>query len=64
MAKCESGFNPAADNAGNYGLFQINAVHAPKWPDFWSAWMNPLRNTQMAYQIWSVQGWTPWACQP
>lgn len=64
VARCESGLNPWAQNAGNYGLFQINSVHARKFTNFWNSWMDPYGNSQMAYQIWSVQGWSPWACKP
>ena len=68
VAWCEMGgyWNPAAINplSGTRGVFQIHPTyHAHKWLDFWDAWSDPVRNTQMAYEIWSVQGWQPWACQ-
>jgi len=65
---CEMGrkWNPAAINpsSGTRGIFQIHPIHAPKWADFWESWMNPIRNAQMAFEIWAAQGWKPWACKP
>jgi hypothetical protein len=26
--------------------------------------MDPVRNTQFAYDIWAESGWRPWHCQP
>jgi hypothetical protein len=66
VSSCEMGrkWNPNAINpaSGTRGIFQIHPIHASKWPDFWTAWMNPVRNAQMAYDIWLVQGWSPWWC--
>ena len=71
VAACESGRDLSgrldgnrATNGNNYGLFQINGIHAWRWPDFYEAWMDPVRNTQFAFEIWSESGWGPWSCKP
>lgn len=71
VASCESGLDRNgnldgnwATNGDNHGLFQINSIHAYRWPDYWTAWMDPVRNTQFAYDIWAESGWRPWHCQP
>jgi hypothetical protein len=62
---CESRGNWDTIGAGaNYGGFQINAVHAGRFPGFWESWMDPAQNTAWAFQLWSEQGWRPWACRP
>jgi hypothetical protein len=62
---CESRANWDTIGSGaNYGGFQINQVHARRFPDFWESWMDPEKNTAWAFQIWSEQGWRPWACRP
>jgi hypothetical protein len=55
---------PDATNGTSYGLFQINEIHAARFPDFWTHWMDPVTNTEWAYSIWSAQGWYPWSCLP
>lgn len=71
VARCESGVNAAgrldgaaAVGGSSYGLFQINAIHAYRWPEFWDGWMDPAKNTDWAFQLWSEQGWIPWSCRP
>lgn len=71
VARCESGTDSSgnldgnwATNGNNYGLFQINSIHASRWSDYWDNWMDPVRNTQFAFDIWSESGWRPWHCQP
>lgn len=71
VASCESGLDDNgrldgnwATNGNNYGLFQINGIHADLWPDFYTAWMDPVKNTEWAFEIWSASGWRPWSCQP
>ena len=60
---CESGADPNAIGRGsNYGLYQINAVHASHWAGFWEHWFEPAWNIALAYEIWTVRGWSPWAC--
>jgi hypothetical protein len=69
VAACESGRDIQgrldgnwASNGNNYGLFQINGIHAGRWPDFWTSWMDPAKNAQWAYEIYAQQGWAPWDC--
>ncbi len=71
VASCESGLDRNgfldgnwATNGNNYGLFQINSIHSGRWPDFFDNWMDPSRNIQFAFEIWSESGWRPWHCQP
>jgi len=62
---CESGGKPWTIGRGvNYGLFQVNQIHARRIPDFWTAWMDAAKNTHWAYALWARQGWKPWACKP
>jgi Lysozyme like domain len=61
---CESGGRASAIGRGvNYGLFQINQVHARHIAGFWDAWMDPAANTKWAFDLWSRSGWRPWACR-
>ena len=66
IVACESGFNSGNSNrigAGHYGLFQISAIHAYLWPDFWETWDDPVRNTEMAWVIYKRAGsFSPWVC--
>ena len=64
MARCESTLRAWATNGDQFGLYQIGGLHAWRWPDFWSAWSDALRNAQMAFDLWSEQGWRPWSCRP
>lgn len=64
VARCESTLNPRAYNAGNYGLFQINAVHARRVSGDLTSLYDAATNVRVAHAIWSEQGWRPWACQP
>jgi len=71
VARCESGVDRSgrldgafARSGSNYGLFQINAIHAWRWAGFWTSWMDPAQNAQWAFELWSEQGWRPWACRP
>ncbi len=71
VASCESGTDRNgrldgnwATNGNNFGLFQINGIHADRWPDFYTSWMDPVKNIEWAYEIWSVSGWRPWSCRP
>lgn len=64
VAFCESTYNVLAYNAGNYGVFQINAIH-------WQKVNGPLErlyeldeNVRVASVIWKEQGWGPWSCKP
>jgi hypothetical protein len=71
VARCESGTDmsgrlddPSATNGTSYGLFQINEIHAGRFPDFWEAWTDPVTNATWAFELWSEDGWQPWSCQP
>jgi hypothetical protein len=61
IVQCESNWDAAAVSRGNYGLFQINVIHAYRWAN-WSEWMNPEVNTAWAYELWAEQGWGIWGC--
>ena len=61
---CESSGHADAFNAGNYGLFQINAVHAARVGGDLQSLFDPAVNVRVAYEIWSDQSWIPWACKP
>jgi hypothetical protein len=64
VARCESGLRPDAIGGSNYGLFQMNQVHANRFPGFWELWSDPASNASWAFQIWSASGWRPWGCRP
>lgn len=62
---CESSWLPWAYNAGNYGLFQINAVHQARVRGDLNSLFDPAVNVRVAYAIWrDAGGWGPWACKP
>jgi len=62
---CESRFDPMAISwtGESFGLFQLNQVHAYRWPTFWSEWMIPEVNTAWAYELYLEQGWGIWECR-
>lgn len=64
IAECESSYQADAVswNGTSFGLYQIWAGHAYRWPDFWSEWMNPYRNVEYAFELWQEQGWGIWNC--
>lgn len=67
VATCESDLNPAAvsPGGGNFGLFQINKVHAPELAKMgysWSQITNPTVNAKLARQIYDESGWKAWSC--
>lgn len=71
VARCESGTDMNgrldgnwATNGIHYGLFQISAIHADRFPNFYDSWMDPATNAGWAYQMWSESGWGPWQCKP
>lgn len=68
VANCESTLHPNARSGPNYGLFQINRVHADTWAQvtgtsFTSSWSDPNLNAQFARWLYDQQGWAPWACR-
>ena len=61
----ESGGNWAAYNAGNYGGFQINAVHAWRVGGNLMLLFDAETNVRVAHEIYVDNGgWGPWACRP
>ena len=64
VASCESGLRPqAVSQTQDYGVFQINlSSHASKIPvrDKVGYLLNSSANINLAYSIWSNQGWRPW----
>jgi soluble lytic murein transglycosylase-like protein len=65
VAWCESRFDPAAYNAGNYGAFQINRVHAARVGGNLDALFDAATNVRIAHDIYKdAGGWGPWACKP
>ena len=60
---CESRGDPTAYNAGNYGLFQLNAIHRARVGGDLSLFYDPETNVRVAYDLWSAQGWAPWGCR-
>lgn len=75
IALAESGGNPAAENHANkdgsidYGLWQINTVHANRFrlikykdSNLWAHRLEPEANAMMAYQVFANAGrsWSPW----
>ena len=65
VAECESGGDPAAiSDTGDWGLFQINQVHAPWVHERWGWTMpdllDPVKNTVVARALHRRQGWGPW----
>jgi hypothetical protein len=70
VAQCESGLDPAAvsPGGGNWGLFQINLVHASQFQAVtgqpWSAVLDPYANSQYARWLYNQSGgWGPWSCR-
>lgn len=61
VALAESGGNPrAVSSTGDYGLWQINRVHAELLAS--GDRFNPADNARMAYRVWMDAGrsWRPW----
>lgn len=71
VARCESGLRPDArsPDGSNHGLFQINNVHAARFPAVtgrpWSTGRYEAEaNTVYARWLYGSSGWGPWACRP
>jgi soluble lytic murein transglycosylase-like protein len=65
VLRCESEGDAAAYRDGNYGLFQINAIHAWRVGGDLSALFDPATNVRVAFEVWRDNaGWGPWACEP
>jgi soluble lytic murein transglycosylase-like protein len=69
VARCESGLDPNAvsPGGGNWGLFQINAVHRQRVADMGYSWdqiLDPYVNAAVARSIYDdAGGWGPWGCR-
>jgi hypothetical protein len=69
IATCESSLNPRAvsPGGGNHGLFQINNVHAARFPQVtgrpWSDRYDAHANARYAAFLFRESGWRPWACR-
>lgn len=65
IAYAESSFNETSthhnqDGSTDYGLWQINSVH--NFPEVTSgAWRDPRVNAQLAYRVYTAQGWNAWS---
>lgn len=67
VAHCESTLRPEAisPGGGNWGLFQINRVHAGRVAAMgyeWHEMLMPWQNAVVAADLWAEQGWRPWTC--
>lgn len=63
IMQCESGGNTAAHSpTDDYGLMQVNSVHAGKVGGNLSALFDPATNLQIAKQIRDGSGWSAWSC--
>ena len=66
VAKAESGLNCNAININTNGTvdfstFQLNSVHIKKGGEWTLANMaDCYKNVDLAYELWTEQGWTPW----
>lgn len=60
IMECESTNDPRALKAGNYGLFQINQVHAPRVNWDLDALFDPETNIRVAHELYRASGWGPW----
>lgn len=62
IVRRESGWNPRAVSPTNdYGLFQLNAIHARTFGPRWLQVLDPVANVRMAYTLYRSSGWQPWA---
>lgn len=63
IAKCESGFNPHAQNRSSsaYGILQfLNAT----WEGTGIAkTSDPWLQIEAGYRLWKARGWQPWVCR-
>jgi lysozyme-like protein len=60
VARAESSFNTdAVSGAGDHGLWQINRRSHPQLFSG-ETWKDPVRNAQMAIDVFRRQGWSAW----
>ena len=67
VAKAESNLNPNAYNpeahrgcSGSYSVMQVACIHYEKRGIYGEERFDPKVNIQIAYEIYSEQGWKPW----
>lgn len=63
VARCESGFNPHAQNRSSsaYGIFQfLNSTWKGTGIQKTS---DPGLQIEAAYRLWKARGWRPWVCR-
>ena len=71
VAQCESGMDPAAvsPGGGNWGLFQINTIHAGEFAavtgrPFYNDALDAYANASYAAFLYNqAGGWGPWSCR-
>lgn len=59
---CESSNRAWIIANGNYGLFQINRIHAPRLTvnNDPNEFLDPTINVHAAYTLYTERGWQPW----
>ena len=62
VARCENReLDPSIiSDSGDYGIFQINEVHAGRVDGYLTRLLIAEVNVRVAYEIWSEEGWGPW----
>lgn len=71
VSQCESGHDPGAisPGGGNYGLFQINYVHADDFKavtgkPYYNGALDAFANAKYARHLYDTSGgWGPWSCR-
>lgn len=60
---CESSGRAWVINQGNYGLMQINRIHAPEFTinNDPNEFLDPEFNIQVAFILYQRRGWQPWS---
>lgn len=62
ICQAESGGNPyAVSPTQDYGLMQINQIHADMVNGDLTALYSPSENISVAYKLYSADGWVPWS---
>lgn len=60
---CESSGRPNVIAHGNYGLMQINRIHAAEFTlnNDPNEFLDPNFNIEVAYVLYQRRGWQPWS---
>lgn len=60
---CESSGRPHVISQGNYGLMQINRIHAAEFTlnNDPNEFLDPIFNIEVAYTLYQRRGWQPWS---